>query len=130
MSAEETIRALRRRRGIVRRSLTKLDDTVRDLEENSDEEDTVAHAKLLIESLNQLDSDFKSLHFKVIDLVKDDDEKTMDKEQEHLDRHNDSVSRLKLRLQSLVTATTRTDTAAASTARKTLTRKLSHIERN
>ena len=63
----------------------------------------------------------------MIDLIRDDDEKTMDKEQEHLDWHNDSVTRLRLHLQPLVAATT---TAATSTARKTLARKLSHIERN
>ena len=113
MSSEETIGNLRRRRGTVRRSLTKLGDTVGDLEVNSDKEDAAAHAKLLIDSLDQLDSDFKSFHFKVIDLIRDDDEKTMDKEQEHLDRHNDSVTRLRLRLQPLVAATT---TAATSTA--------------
>ena len=112
MSSEETIGNLRRRRGTVRRSLTKLGDTVGDLEVNSDKEDAAAHAKLLIESLDQLDSDFKSFHFKVIDLIRDDDEKTMDKEQEHLDWHNDSVTRLRLHLQLLVAATT---TAATST---------------
>ena len=86
---------------------------------NSDKEDAVAHAKLLIDSLDQLNSDFKSFQFKVIDLIGDDDEKTMDKEQEHLDRYNDSVTRLRLHLQPLVAATT---TAATSTARKTLAR--------
>ena len=126
MSSEEIIENLRRIRGTVRRSLTKFGDTVGDLEVNSDKEDAAAHAKLLIDSLDQLDSDFKSFHFKVIDLIRDDDEKTMDKEHEHLDRHNDSVTRRRLRLQSLVAATT---TAATSTARKTLAR-MSHVERN
>ena len=86
---------------------------------NSDKEDAVAHAKLLIDSLNQLDSDFKSFQFKVIDLIGDDDEKTMDKEHEHLDQHNDSVTQLRLHLQPFVTATT---TAATSTVHKTLAR--------
>ena len=76
----------------MRRSLTKLGDTVGDLEVNSDKEDAAAHEKLLIDSLDHLDSDFKSLHFKVIDLIRDDNERTMNKEQEHLDRHNDSVT--------------------------------------
>ncbi len=63
-------------------------------------------------------------------LVDEADEGTLEKEQEHIDKHDDDVTSLRLRLQPLVTATPKHDATASSAARKTLSRKLSHLEKS
>lgn len=50
---------------MLRRSLNKIASNVRHLDEDHGREDAAARAKLLLDSLDQLDSDSKGLHFKV-----------------------------------------------------------------
>ena len=94
---------LRKRRGTVRKSITSLGKNVSELGKRADDSATPAHA-ILLSSLEHLDSDLKVLHFKLIDLIRDDDERTLDKEQDYLDKHNDDVTSIKLQIQELLTA--------------------------
>ena len=50
------------------------------LEEDSSREDIAIHAKLFIGSLDRLETEYKSNHFKVIDLINEDDESALQRE--------------------------------------------------
>ena len=124
MSTEEPARALfslKKRRGVVRRSLTKLYGTIRTLEATPD----VDHAKRLTSKLEELDKDFKSIQFGVVDLL-DEDSEEMEKEQEALDKHEDDVTSASLRLQKLVKLS---PSSVDTTGEKQSSRKLARIQR-
>ena len=127
MSSEEAISNFRKRRGTARGSLTRLFDKVKDIEEDSGREDAAARAKLLLDSLDRVDADYRSVHFKLIDLIPEEDASTLGKEQDHIDKFDDDVALIRLRLQPLIAAAPKLDSTAA---RKTLLRKLSHLEKS
>ena len=102
MSVDESVSNLRKRRGTVRKFITSLAKNVSELGKRADDSATPAHATILLSSLEHLDSDLKVLHFKLIDLIHDDDERTLDKEQDYLDKHNDDVTSIKLQIQELL----------------------------
>ena len=85
MSVDESVSNLRKRRGTVRKSITSLAKNVSELGKRADDSATPAHATILLSWLEHLDSDLKVLHFKLIDLIRDDDERTLDKEQDYLE---------------------------------------------
>ena len=87
-------------------------------------------AQRLLKELDELDADFKSYHFSIIDLL---DTEPLDAEQSALDEHDDKVSILATRIQQLVvrssddsSATTTTD----SSPHRHLTKLLSCVERD
>ena len=71
-----------------------------------------------------MDADCRSVHFKLIDLIP---ASTLGKEQDHIDKFDDDVALIRLRLQPLIAAAPKLDSTAA---RKTLLRKLSHLEKS
>lgn len=119
---------LRKRRGTVRSSITKLGNRVTELEAATTNKDTVDHAKQHLTKLESLASELKAIHFQVIDLIADDDERSLEREQEYLDQIDDDIMSFTFRLQRL---TRKPDTAASPTNRKAAaTRKLLRVERN
>ncbi len=50
------------------------------LEEDSSREDIAIRAKLLIDSLDRLETEYKFNHLKVIDLINEDDERALQRE--------------------------------------------------
>ena len=58
--------------------------------------------------LDDADSDFKTLHFQVLDIIDENDEEALKKEQDILDQHEDTVAALILRIQSVITHVTST----------------------
>ena len=64
----------------------------------------------------------------MIDLIDAEDERSLDKEQEYLDKYDDDFTSIKVRLCRLLTA--KFDTPASSLNRKTLSCKLSHLEKS
>ena len=75
---------LRKRRGIVKGSLTKLYSTLRVLETTPD----VDHAKRLVTKLEEIDKDFKA---DIIDLLEEGSD-NIQKEQETIDNHEDEIT--------------------------------------
>ncbi len=91
----------RKRRGVLRASITKMRTHTRDLEARSEDPSTVDLALRLSQKLEKLDSEFKQRHFDLIDFIEDEDE--LEKEQEILDVHDDEVSYLAIALKQLTT---------------------------
>ena len=99
------VAALRRRRGTVRGSLTRLHKTLKDLSRKSPDDPKTAtlvshHAK----RLESLDREFREYHSSIVDLLDDGDETAALTEQETLDQHDDEMVTLTADLQSLIDA--------------------------
>ena len=114
---------LRKRRGVLRGSVTRIDTRIQELEDNGAQPDTFARAQQLITKLEALDRDFKKLHMQVVDHL---DQEELEKEQLVLDDHDDKVSNQLLRLQQLCDAV---KSPVDSPTRNLLSRKLSHLEK-
>ena len=121
-----TLSTQRKRRGVVKASITCLSSRLTELESMVEEPDTHDHAQRLSTKLETLDAEFKTHHFAAIDLI--DDYGTLGREQETLDQHDDDVTSLAVRLQKLITASSATPTN--SDHRKVLMHKLQHLEKS
>ena len=91
---------IRKRRGVVRASITRLGNRLKELEEAPDLPNTADHAQQLTSKLETLDSDFRVHHLQLVDLI--DDAPTLEKEQDTLDKLDDDVSSLSVRLRQLI----------------------------
>ena len=97
--ADDDKRALanfRKRRGVVKASITRIETRLSALESTPDE-DTVENARQLLSKLKTCDTDFKDLHMSVVDLVDEEEP-----EQATLDHHDDLVASMTLRIQKLI----------------------------
>ena len=118
----------RRRRGVVKASITKLTDRVLDLESRV----ALSHtdrleAKRFQERLTNLDAEFRMYHLAVVDLL--EEEGDLAKEQADLDDHDDRVTDLLRRLTHLATPEDRAEKAKLD-PRQCLQRRLAHLEAN
>ena len=95
--------ALKRRRGAIKASITKLTTKITELEAKEHDPSVLAHAQQLGKRLENLDSDFNTRHFAVIDVLEDEEQLTL--EQDVLDNHDDELAELNLRLQALMVPT-------------------------
>ncbi len=107
--ADANVSALRRRRGTVKSSITKLASKIDELERATSGPAPLARVQQLVKRLGTLDSEFKARHFEIVDII--DGEEILTAEQDELDGHDDIVMDLEFRLQSLTT--TSPDTVAA-----------------
>lgn len=96
------ISVLRKRRGVVRASITRLTGRIKELESKADQPNTIDIARRSKDKLESLDSEFKVHHLAVVDAVDGSDEATIKKEQDILDEHDDEISALTVRLQKLI----------------------------
>ena len=118
----------RRRRGVVKASITKLMDRVHDLELKVGLSHTDRlEAKRFQERLTNLDAEFRMYHLAVVDLL--EEEGDLVKEQADLDDHDDRVTGLLRRLAHLATPEDRAERAKFD-PRRSLQRRLSHLEAN
>lgn len=100
----EATRALssnRKKRGVVRASITKLRTRVGEVEAAASEEGAVDKLRRLANRLDTLFEEFKVHHFSVIDLL---DEEDLVKEQELFDAQDEDVTQLSLRLEQLMSS--------------------------
>ena len=94
--ASET--SLRKRRGVLRASVTHLNKRVGELEGRRGEDPaTFGHAQRALDKLENLDTEFKGYHFELLDLI--DDEEALQAEQ---DEHDDNISQLYTSIKSLI----------------------------
>ncbi len=99
---------------------------LKDLEAHPDAPTATDQAKQPFSTLQDLDKGFRAAHLDFIDSI---EEESVDLEKEHevLDKHEDDVSSISLRLQALMKSTLSVDSMASST--RPLSRKLSRVER-
>ena len=131
MSVSETARAvgnLKKRRGAIRQSLTKLQTKTSELE-LSEAPLKRERAQQALTKLDSLEKEFRSIHFQLIDLL--DDEEDLLTQQEALDQADDDTADLKVRLTELTKSATPTTgtTADNERERRILSRKLAHLDR-
>ena len=91
--------------------------------ESATQPDTLDHARRLSALLPVLSDDFKTHHYAIVDLL--DDDTDLDREQESLDKHEDEVAQLAVRLERFVIACSSTDTNLLKIA----TKRLGHLEK-
>ena len=113
----------RKRRGVIRASLTRLRTKLSELEGALEQPGTVDAAKRLLARLEDLDKDFKVHHFAIVDLI--EDEESLQGEQEAFDNHDD-VIQLWVRLQQLISACF---SPSDSNPRKVPLKRLSRLQR-
>ena len=94
----------KKRRGVVRASITKLTTKLKDLESKADQPGTFDLAQQAKKRLETLDSDFKTYHYSLVDPIDEKDEAALKNEQETLDNHDDEMAVLTIRVQQLITA--------------------------
>ena len=122
--ADDDKRALanfRKRRGVVKASITRIETRLSALESTPDE-DTVENARQLLSKLKTCDTDFKDLHMSVVDLVDEEEP-----EQATLDHHDDLVASMTLRIQKLI-AKLKPPPDRRVESQKLLTRKLKRVQ--
>ena len=110
----------RKRRGVVKASITRLDTRLKALEASRDE-DTGDNAKQILSKLRTRDTEFKDVQMSMIDLI--DDEASLETEQAVLDEHDDVISSITLRIQKLI-ASINPLTDTKTDVSKILTRRL------
>ncbi len=130
MASEDAGRALtslRRKRGVIKRSITRLVNSLKTLEATPDAPGTVAHAKQLVMKLEGFDKDFRAAHFEIVDLFAEDKSEDLEREHEVLDKHEDDMTATSLRLQRLITLA---PGSVDSGSEKPLSRKLGRVQRH
>lgn len=125
---DEDKRALtnfRKRRGVVKASITRIETRLSALESRPDE-DTIENARQLLSKLKTCDTDFKELHMSVVDLV--DEEEVVAAEQATLDNHDDTIASMTLRIQKLIATLKPPPPDRKIESRKLLERRLKRIQ--
>lgn len=109
---------------MVRASVTRLSSRLDDLEGKTDQttHDIAQRTSL---KLTELDSEFKTYHYRLIDLIDDDD--TIEREQSVLDEHDDAIADLDTRVKRILAACS---AKVESADHKAVSRKLLHLEKS
>ena len=114
----------KRKRGVVRGSITKLRTKIGELERKVDDPSTLDIAQRLASKLESLDAEFKVHHYSVIELIENEDE--LDDEQDAIDQHDDIVTVLGICIQKLVSVCSSSSTSPSS-PRNLQSRKLQRL---
>ena len=126
---ELALSTARKRRGVVRASVTRLDHRVAEMEAKGEltAEDRLS-AQHLLQRLNSLDADFKSYHLAIVDLINED---TLDGEQAILDENDDKIAALIVRLQQMVSSSSSTTPSLGgeSNPARRLSKQLNHLDK-
>ena len=115
----------KRKRGVVRGSITKLRTKIGELERKVDDPSTLDIAQRLASKLESLDAEFKVHHYSVIELIENEDE--LDDEQDAIDQHDDIVTELGICIQKLVSVCSSSSTSPSS-PRNLQSRKLQRLQ--
>ena len=124
--AGRALTSFRRKRGVNKRSITRLVNTLKTLEATPDAPGVFDHAKQLVTKLEDFDKDFRSVHFEIVDLFGEEESEDLEKEHEVLDKHEDDVTATSIRLQKLVAPRAKSVGAGVE---KLLSRKLGRVQR-
>ena len=115
----------KKRRGVARATLTRLSTRLKDLEGENESTKTLELAKRMSQKLTDLDSEFRTHHHNVVDLIDDDD--TLAKEQETLDSHDDLVAELSVQVKQVIAASS---PSSNESSRRIANRKLTQLQKS
>ena len=115
----------KKRRGVARASLTRLGNRIKDLEGGDTEPKTLELAQRMSQKLSDLDTEFRTHHHALVDLI--DDEETLAREQETLDAHDDLVAELAVRVKQVIAASS---PSSNESSRRIASRKLTHLQKS
>ena len=118
-----TLSSLKRKRGVVKRSITRLLNNLKTLETTRDAASVVDQAKQAMTKLESLDKDYRSVHYEIVDQLEEGPD--LDREHEVLDQHEDDVTDASLRLQRLIAAK---PSAVDAGSERASSRKLARVE--
>ena len=128
MSEENAARLLanaKKRRGVARASLTRLSNRLKELDGEAGEHKTLELAQRMLQKLTDLDSEFRSHHHSLVDLI--DDEETLAREQDVLDTHDDLIAELTVRVKQIIATLS---PSSSDSSRKIVSRKLTHLQKS
>ena len=96
----------RARRGVVRGSVTRLEDKVAKLEkkETLTDKDRQSIVRAL-KRLQELNEEFKTYHYSIVELMAEEEDEALAEEQKTLDDHENKVEDLIERLEDMITTT-------------------------
>ena len=115
----------KKRRGVARASLTRLSNRLKDLEGEIEQPKTLELAQRLSHKLTDLDSEFRTHHHTLIDLI--DDEDALAKEQELLYAHDELLAELSIRVKQVIAASS---PSSDESSRRIAFRKLNHLQKS
>ena len=118
--------AIRRRRGVVRGSITRLRSRLSELKGKTDELDTPSHARRMAQRLETLDSEFKNHHYVIIESLEREEDLT--REQNILDEHDEEIAQLSVSIEMLIASCPPTPSSDTS-GRRLIARKLAHLKK-
>ena len=121
---EVNVARLRKRRGIPKGSITKLTTKITEIQEAIGDSDVKDTAQRYKEKLIALDTEFRTQHCHIVDVV--DDEGVLADVQAILDEHDDVVGQLMAKLYKIIKANS---TSCGHGARDIQSRKLTHLHR-
>ena len=114
---------LKKRRGVAKASISRLENKSRELERDHDLPATKHAAKQMLTKLQEATTSFRQVHLSIVDLL---EEKTdLEVEQAILDEHDDIVSAITLRLKALIEPR---EEPPPPDERKILARRLKRVE--
>ena len=117
---------LRKRRGVIRALITRLEKRIRELEGISDQPNTPDHARELASNMESLAAEFKEYHFELVDKIEESEDALLEREQDILDEQSDLISDLNIRLRRL----TLSGSDASNNPAKLASRNLAHLKKN
>ena len=125
MPPKQLLASSRRIRGVVSNSILKLSTKLTELEGKPDDPSTLGHAHRMGSKLSSLDSEFKVHHYSVVDLIVKEEE--LEEEQAEIDKHDDIVAELDVRIQKLLSVCSLHSTDPSS-PRNLQSRKLERVD--
>ena len=90
----KAIASQRRKSGAVQGLITRLRTRITDLQLRPEHTDTLPHTHKIAQKLEDHDAEFKTQHFALLKLIKD--EEVLTREQELMDEHNNEIGELKV----------------------------------
>ena len=117
-----------RKRGFVRRSITNLGKRLTDLKVWTDKTEAHHHAQRLFARLETLDTEFKAVQYEIVSAINESDEESIAAEQEALDRHDEDIDALSVRIQRLLHDTN--PSTESSGEQRSLSRSLAILEKS
>ena len=111
--------------GVVHASLIRLCNRLKGLEAETGEPKTLDLALRMSQKLSDLDSEFRTHHHTLIDLI--DDEYALAKVQEVLDTHDDLVAELSVRVRQVIAASS---PSSDESSRRITFCKLTHLQKS
>ena len=121
-----TASGVRKRRGTVRSSITRLLNRLAALEGKAAEPSTFDLAQDMAKRLSELDREFRKHHDQLIDLIDETDEDGLESAQNELDTHDDTIDDANMRIRQLLSISS---SSANSPKRKVLSRQQSQLEK-